>query len=838
MFEIVPPAGDPKTAKYIIVGESPGKTEVLKGEPFIGPAGKVLDRLLASAQIPRHDCYILNTVGVEPPGRDISNLITTEKLSKRAASEFIHLPGSTTGAYVKKEFLEHQRILLDRINQCNAKMVIPMGQVAMFATSSKNGILNWRGSLVYDDRLPNKTIIPTIHPSATFKAPLFEYYILHDLIRAYDEVHSPKGIPKRKYRTQTSFAEAMWYLEECNNHPVVGFDIETKRTKSRGDFQDWEMSCFSLAFSKHDCICIQFVDKNGEAYFSLSQERQILKALFKLLANQNVYKVGHNIIFDLSFIFKKYGVTGWPVHDTMIAAGILMPDFRKKLDDLTSLYSLEPYYKADGGKQHTGYGVSLDRFVLYSAKDSAVLMDMWPQLEEELRQQGNWRTYELQRDMIRPLLYMGARGIKCNVRAREEAAIALQREVEEKQMQLYRMCGKQLNANSSKQMQEYFYDEKGLAPYRNRKTGNVSCDEDAMKRIAAKGHEEAILVLDIRELIKLKSTYMEMTLDEDDRIRSSFNPVGTKTGRLSSSKTIFNTGGNIQNLPPAYKRYLVADTGYILIECDLAQAENRIVANIAPDFFMLEAFENGVDLHSLTGSKLCDMTAAEVKEQHKLFEATKDRKYCAPIGNGNKPWRYWGKQANHALNYGLGANTFALRLEIPVADAKVIIEKYHRGYPGVHEFHEWVKNDLRNGMTLTNCFGRKRRFFGRWGDDLWKEAYAQIPQSTVADCINSCGILPMYYDKSLFGPAELLDQVHDSIVFQVPISVGWNMIAAQVMALKTSLEQPIPWRTREFVLPADFKMGFNMAKTKDLHISGSIDEVADHIQSVYAALTA
>ena len=838
MYEIVPPSGDPDFARYIIVGTCPGKADLLKGEPLVGSAGRVLDRLLASAKIGRHECYILNAVGEEPPGKDIKNMITTEKLSKAAAAKRIHVPGSTTGAYVTKEFLDWQTLLLDRINKCDAQIVIPLGAVAMFACTGKNGILNWRGSLIYDERLPGKTIIPTIHPDMTFQAPLFEYHLLHDLERAQQECYRPQGIPKRKYRTQTGFAEAMWYLEECNKHGRVGFDIETKRTKKTEDFQDWEMSCFSLASSRDDCICIQLVDNRGDNYFSLQQEREILQALFKLLANPNVIKVGHNIIFDLSFIFKKYGVTGWPVDDTMIASGILMPDFKKKLDDLTSIYSLEPYYKADGGKQHTGFGVSLEKFVLYSAKDAVVLLDIWEQQEQELKEQGNWETYCLQRDMIQPLLFMGALGIKCNKETRLMAAQALEREIEEREMQLWRMAGKQLNSNSSKQMQAYFYDEKGLIAYKNRKTGSITCDETAMKKIAAKGYDEAILILKIRELIKLKSTYMEMTLDLDDRIRSSFNPVGTKTGRLSSSKTIFNTGGNIQNLPPAYKKYLIADTGYYMINCDLSQAENRIVANIAPDFSMLEAFETGVDVHSLTGSKLCDLSPQEVKEQYDKWEKSGENKeFCAQIGNCNKPWRFWGKQANHALNYGLGPNKFAERLEIPVADAKMIIEKYHRGYPGVHEYHAWIQNDLRkNNMTLVNCMGRKRRFFGRWGPDLFQEAYAQIPQSTVADIINSRGILPMYRDKAVFGSAELLDQVHDSIVFQVPVECGWLTGAVMLLSLQKLLVQPVSWRLKEFTIPADFQMGLNMGKMSKIKVKGGVDEIAAEMEKVYAGL--
>lgn len=120
---------------------------------------------------------------------------------------------------------------------------------------------------------------------------------------------------------------------------------------------------------------------------------------------------------------------------------------------------------------------------------------------------------------------------------------------------------------------------------------------------------------------------------------------------------------------------------------------------------------------------------------------------------------------------------------------------------------EMIKEILRkNNTTLTNLFGRKYTFKSRWGDDLFRDAFAFIPQSTVADKINRHGILYIYYNNDLFHPVELLNQIHDSILFQIPLSVGWEEHCRMLKLLVESLESPLEWRGRSFKIPAEVKM--------------------------------
>jgi DNA polymerase-1 len=240
---------------------------------------------------------------------------------------------------------------------------------------------------------------------------------------------------------------------------------------------------------------------------------------------------------------------------------------------------------------------------------------------------------------------------------------------------------------------------------------------------------------------------------------------------------------------------------------DLSQAENRTVAYVAPDELMIRAFEDGLDVHSLTGSLISGLPYDQVKEED-------GKGICCEIGGGIYTWRFWGKKANHGLNYDLGFRTFAFYYEIPEREAQYIVERYHRAYPGVRQYHSWVRNKLSQGRILENCLGRKRLFMDRWGDELFKEAYSFIPQSSIADKVNHHGLIPLYYNAE-YDEVEILNQVHDSLVFQIPTTVPLERHVEILFSLRQSLEQPLVWDGREFVIPADIEFtlpGGNLGK--------------------------
>lgn len=778
----------PLNPPIAFIGEQPGKTEVFKRECFVGPAGSELDSLLRMAQIPRTSCYITNTI--KDLDKPLKNYIEFTK------------HGVETSAAAREYF----QFLKEELQYVNPNIAVAIGGVALYALTDRVGIKKWRGSIVESTLVPGLKVIGMIHP-ATILPPKFEYLnthlILHDLITAREHSGSKKiELTPRTVIIKPNYYQVLERLEFIKelgkSGQIIDFDIEVVRQ---------EMSCFSFGWSPTNSICIPLTDGYND-YFTIDQEAVVLKMSAEILEDPSISKRGQNIVFDISYMFYKYGiVTQGDIHDTMIAQKVSMPDFSVGLDFITSIHTDIPYYKNEG-KKYFKVGGPIDKFWQYNGMDTISTAAAHPCQIADLDKQGNIETYNRQRRIIYPITYMSMNGILIDKKGMESARRDAEKEITSLEKRLYEVVGHPLNWNSSSQMCEYFYREKKEPPYKKRdKNGKMveTTDVNALKRLARKGYEEASIVKKLRNLKnKVLGTYLDLDkIDDDGRFRSYYNPVGGETGRLSSSANIItDKGGNQQNIPHELLRFFITDPGYVIYSIDISQGENRIVAYVGKIQPMIEAFENNIDVHSLTASLIFN----------KPIDQVSDEDESSDLGDGTHSERFWGKKANHGLNYDLGYKTFALYYEMLESDAKFIIESYHKAYPGVREgFHELVKAMLRKNRTVENLFGRKRVFMDKWGDSLFKQAYAQIPQSTIADLIDDRGLSYIYYNE-YFKPVKLMAQVHDSIVFGIPLALPWERHAELVLTIKKSLEQPLSFRSREFVLPADVAIGLNMYK--------------------------
>jgi len=764
-----PYTSGPPDSPIVLLGEAPGRDEELHGGAFIGAAGKLLTDLCTSAGINRTQCYIDNVFQFRPKNNDLKPYLDISKKTPRETPVY----------------LEQRSALLERLSHTSAHIIVCLGGVPTYALTGRTGITKQRGSILQPDCVQGRKVLCAIHPSAALREYLFRYLIVLDLQRALENSRSPDLLyPQREFILSPSFTEALSYLDHCSTLPLVAYDIET-----RGH----ELSHISFAASSTSSLCIPFVDGPDDVW-NPSQELELLQAIGRLLENPSVQKVGQNLTFDTGFLYSKYKFLASPLHDTMIAQGILFPDYPKGLDFLTSVYcNGEPYYKDDGKEWFRNPFANEETFRRYNAMDSAVLMDIWPQQIENLKRQGNWDAYQRQLQLIHPLVFASDYGIRVNTDAMSQVSAACRERIASMEQRLYSLCGEQLNYNSPAQVQSYFYIKRKLRPHT--KMGRITADDKALRQIAAQGHEEASLILDLRHESKMLSTYYGVTLDPDRRLRCSFNPIGTKQGRISSSKTIRGTGMNFQNQPSDMDTLFLADPGYLVVSQDLGQAENRVVAYDAQEHRMISAFETGTDIHKQTASLIFEIPVSEVSYDQ----------------------RQTGKKSNHSLNYGQGVQGFATQWLLPLSQAKFIHTRYHQVYPGIREWHTRIRDELsRNHRTLTNCYGRKRTFMDRWGETTFKVAYSYIPQSTIADKMNRDGVQYLYYSQDLFPEAVFLNTIHDSIRYQIPLSAGMERILEIISLVKAQLETPISWKGREFSIPVDTQVGFSFDKNSML----------------------
>lgn len=466
----------------------------------------------------------------------------------------------------------------------------------------------------------------------------------------------------------------------------------------------------------------------------------------------------------------------------------------------------------------------------YCGLDSSCTFEIRNAIWNDVVNDGYMPAYKLTIDMFEPLIFMMTRGIKVDFDQLEitKRDIIKQRAAAEEE--LNKLAGRQLNALSPKQVQTYFYIEKGIKPYTG-KDGQITSDDKALQRIARgtanrPGMREASLIQSIRGLNKLYSSYLDINFDTDGRLRCAYNPRGTKFGRLSSSETVFGTGTNQQNLPAEFKRFLVADDGYFFLEVDKRQAEWVVVAILSGDANMLEVIRTGVDPHTHTASLMFNIPKEVIVREHKLVGSLSDADEIAEIRSSDEiirsvmkvlprvmSARQAGKKANHGLNYDEKYRMFALMNEITEYEAKQLIEAYHHIYPGIrNSFHAGIRNQLNKDRTLTNCFGRKIHFLDQWGDELFKSAYSALPQSTVVDSLNQ-GLCASYFDTDLTRTinADILAQVHDSILFQFPTVIlkTPERLYEVVERIYKYVSPTITYHGRSINIPTDTKMGYN-----------------------------
>ena len=348
-----------------------------------------------------------------------------------------------------------------------------------------------------------------------------------------------------------------------------------------------------------------------------------------------------------------------------------------------------------------------------------------------------------------------------------------------------------VNPRSPDQLKKVFYEE--LNYYVYKKKGKPTTNDDALtKMIRRYDSEPARLVKRLRETGKELNTYVKMKIDPDDRVRTTYLVSGTYTGRLASRKTFFGTGANLQNIPKSpFRRLFVPDhDDYIFIEGDLAGADAMVVAYESGDPGLINVFESGADYHSTNAMNI-----------HGLHDQVPDpnhvTKYDVPAEK-----RGTAKTIGHAANYGTSAFTVSMILEVPKGKAQELLNTYYRSYPGIKDWHRQIQEELSKDRTLTTCFGRKCQFFGAWGDNIFRDAYAYKPQSSVGDVIHK-GFINLYENLPEWSWVSMNN--HDSLVVQCPKSELHNIVAL----MKNFMEIPITVNGYNITIPVEFKWGEN-----------------------------
>jgi uracil-DNA glycosylase family 4 len=787
----VPGMGNP-TARLMIVGEAPGKREEDELKPFVGPSGQLLDEFLLKAGLSRDQVYVTNVVKIRPPNNEIKRL----KEFGKEISDFIPQ-------------------LRDEIKAINPNAILAVGGTALEALTGNTGILKWRGSILRCQFDPTRKVIPSIHPANLLpnSPSMLPYstraFVQLDFNRAVEESkHSRYEVPERSLIVCKG-ADHLQNFLKTYNEGIYAVDIETYKSVP---------SCIALAPNRHTAMSIPLVRQKSK-YDAVTlpdyEIEEIWRIVGEVLANPSNKILGQNFKFDQERLLNTCHIqVGNFYADTLLMSHTLQPEFPKGLYFLTSIYTREPYYK-DEGREFNPSKDKLERLFLYNAKDAAVTFEVFEVLREELLEAGLLDFYF---NHVHPQhnLYFDLedKGFAFNEKRRQELQTIYTEKATATQEFLDNLAGHKVNVNSPIQVKRLLFEE---LSYPTRKDAS----EDTLVALLSnhsKGDpdKDRIIptILDLRRIKKTIGTYLNSTTDYDGRMRSGYRIVGTENGRSSSTK--YGPPTRPENIGIAaqtvtehgdfgveFQECFIADPGTVLLSMDFSQAEPRVVAILSNDDELLEDFRLGKDVHSKTASWFFGIPTEAIGKK--------------------SPERIVGKMGRNAGNYDVkkrtlmtGIMTDARRyhIDIFISEYKAgqILDIFHNKTPKVRGvFHEDVKRAIRDTRTLINPFGRRRQFFDRWGEDLFKEAYACIPQGTVKDKL----AITMLAIKAKRPDTQFLRESHDAFVLQCRIEDEKEYREL----IQEETKKPINFekcslKRGELVIPIEIKTGFNLGMMK------------------------
>jgi DNA polymerase I len=485
----------------------------------------------------------------------------------------------------------------------------------------------------------------------------------------------------------------------------------------------------------------------------------VLGKLKPLLEDPAVLKIAHNLKYDW-VMFEKAGISVAPYDDTLVMSFDL--DAGRSNHGLDELAQVHFEHECIAFKSVCGVGakqisfdkVPLDTATEYAAEDADICLRLWQRLKPRLTAEAGTRVYEMvDRPLIATVGRMERRGVKVDREYLARLSGTFATEIAALEQRIYEAAQGPFTIGSPQQLGLVLFDRLGLKGGRKGKSGQYSTDVNELERLAAEGVDVARLVLDWRQLTKLKSTYTDALQaqinPQTGRVHTSYSLSGAQTGRLASTEP------NLQNIPirteigRQIRDAFVAEPGHVLMSADYSQIELRLAAHMADVPQLKEAFQNSQDIHALTAEEL--------------------------FGTVDRDTRGKAKTVNFAILYGISSWGLAGRLGVSKDEGKAIIDRYFTRFPGIRAYIDETLAFVReHGFTRT-LFGRKTHFPNIRASNPNFRAGAERAainapiQGTSADLIKrAMNRMDDALAAANLSDVRMLLQVHDELVFEVP----------------------------------------------------------------------
>ena len=719
---------------------------------------------------------VIEKFGVKP-----SQVIDVQSLAGDSSDNIPGVPG--IGIKTASELINKFKTLENLLNKAGD---IPQKKRKETLINNKNLALISKKLVTLKDDVPIQNKIETFDIKKIDKNKLYEFLremefnrLLSQAINFYGEpggkeikqkINSvPKKIDVTKYKAINKVADLDKLITDLEEKSLISVDTETSSLNPL----EADLVGISICYSPNDAYYIPIKHKSANCI----NKKVVIDKIKKILEDKSIKKIGQNIKFD-NLILNKEGINTNPIEDTMLLSYTL--DAGLNRHNLDTLSEIHLDHKTISYKDLVGSGnnklifeeVDLKKATEYAGEDADVTFRLFDILKKRLDEEKLNRIYEsFEKPLVKILSQIEMNGIKINSEYLKKLSKDFRNKINKIEKEIFSIAKKQFNIGSPKQLGEIIYNELKIANLKKTKKGSLATNANILEDLAFKGHKFPRLVLDWRQLSKLKNTYTDALQDhinsKTKRVHTSFLLAATNTGRLASSDP------NLQNIPiktndgREIRKAFIAEKNNILISADYNQVEMRILADLAGVKELQKAFLNKEDIHALTASQV----------------------FNVPIKKVDENLRRKAKTINFGIIYGITQYGLAKQISVSNQEALDFINSYFKKFPEIKDYMEKTIKFCRKNGYVNNIFGRRIHMRGINDKNFSVRSFQERAainapiQSSAADIIRLAMIkIDDLIRANKMHKAKMLLQIHDELVFECQKS---NQKAVEKIVKKT-----------------------------------------------------
>ena len=564
-----------------------------------------------------------------------------------------------------------------------------------------------------------------------------------------------KAINKKEYYLIENLEQIDNWITEAEELGEVAVDTETN----------------SLDPHQADLVGVSLSSKIGKAcYIPIGHKSNkciekdlVLKKLKPLLEDPSIKKIGQNIKFDF-IVFFKHGINMTSMEDTMLMSYVL--DAGKNRHNMDTLSEIHLNHKTISFKDLVGTGkkeinfseVDVEKAKDYAAEDADITFRLYKKFQKSLKDEKMINIYEIfEKPLLKILAFMEIEGVKIDNKFLKSLSTKFEKKIVKIQNEVFKISKREFNIASPKQLGEILYNDLKIADLKKTKKGSFATSASVLEDLAFKGHKFPQLVLDWRQVSKLKNTYSDSLPEHinpnTERVHTSFLLAATTTGRLASSDP------NLQNIPiksedgKDIRKAFIAKKDHVLISADYNQIEMRILADLADVKGLKKAFKNNEDIHSLTASQIFNVDIKKV----------------------NQDQRRKAKAINFGIIYGISQYGLAKQINVTNHEAEEFLNAYFLKFPEIKIYMDRTIKFCRKSGFVNNIFGRRSHFININDKNynirnFQERAAINAPiQGSAAEIMR---LAMIRLDKKLSDQknqnTKMLLQIHDELIFETP----------------------------------------------------------------------